>query len=118
MVWRARNYLDLCFIHLHGKFNFSDQRCSDGVNQVLSSIIAAWSDVSSALSGSIPVTSSGISMISLQSAAGALRGLNIGYIWMFTNCLTSAAYVSTIAQSLSITALNIVIYRFFPCARG
>jgi hypothetical protein len=32
-------------------------------------------------------------MTSLKSAAGALRGLNIGYIWMFTNCLTSAAYV-------------------------
>jgi len=70
---------------------------------VISSIIAAWSDVSSALSGSIPATSSSISMISLQSAAGALRGLNIGYIWMFTNCLTSAAYVLSMRKRIKLT---------------
>jgi hypothetical protein len=64
------------------------------VSQVISSIIAAWSDVSSAFSASFPATSSGVSTLALKSAADALKGLNAGYFWMFLNCLTSAAYVS------------------------
>jgi len=73
---------------------------------VISSVVAAWSDVSSALSGSIPAASSGISMISLQSAAATLRGLNIGYIWMFTNCLTSAAYVLSMRKRIKLTGFS------------
>jgi len=72
----------------------------------VSSVIAAWSDVSSALSGSIPATSLGISMISLQSAAATLRGLNIGYIWMFANCLTSAAYVLSMRKRIKLTGFS------------
>ena len=64
------------------------------MSQVVSSIIAAWSDVSSAFSASFPATSPGVSTQALKSAADALKGLNAGYFWMFLNCLTSAAYVS------------------------
>ncbi len=64
------------------------------MTQVISSIIAAWSDVSSAFSASFPATSSGVGTLALKSAADALKGLNAGYFWMFLNCLTSAAYVS------------------------
>lgn len=61
---------------------------------MISSIIAAWSDVSSGFSGSLPAVSTGVSLNALQTIAGAVRGLNVGYFWMLTNCLTSAAYVS------------------------
>jgi GDP-mannose transporter len=37
--------------------------------------------------------SNGISAGSLQVVTGAVQNLNIGYFWMFVNCLTSAAYV-------------------------
>jgi GDP-mannose transporter len=60
--------------------------------KVISSIIAAWSDVASGLSGSLPAVST-VSLNELQNLAGAVRGLNVGYFWMFVNCLTSAAYV-------------------------
>lgn len=56
-------------------------------------MIAAWSDVSPALQNSIPASSSGFSLDSLQAMTGAVRHLNIGYFWMLLNCLVSAAYV-------------------------
>jgi len=52
--------------------------------QVVSSIIAAWSDVSR----SSPSGPGG-----LNSVTSVVATLNVGYIWMFANCLTSAAYV-------------------------
>jgi len=61
---------------------------------VISSVIAAWADVSSVLSGSLPAVSTGVSLNSLQNLAGAVLGLNIGYLWMLLNCVASAAYVS------------------------
>jgi hypothetical protein len=61
---------------------------------VISSVIAAWSDVSSSVAGSLPGTSTGVSLSALQTLAGTVRGLNVGYFWMLVNCLTSAAYVS------------------------
>jgi GDP-mannose transporter len=63
---------------------------------VLSSVIAAWTDVYSVLAGSLPAVGTGVSLYSLQTMAGAVRGLNIGYFWMLLNCLTSAAYVSAV----------------------
>ncbi len=66
----------------------TDLRC-----QVVSSIIAAWSDVAATLSDSTP-SSLGVSLDSLRSMTGAVQQLNIGYFWMLVNCLTSAAYVS------------------------
>jgi hypothetical protein len=63
------------------------------VEKVISSVIAAWADVASGLSGSLPAVSTGVSLNDLQNLAGAVRGLNVGYFWMLVNCLTSAAYV-------------------------
>ena len=81
------------FIFMVGRF-YIFQKSNWPVSQVISSIIAAWSDVSSAFSASLPATSPGVSTLALKSAADALKGLNAGYFWMFMNCLTSAAYVS------------------------
>lgn len=52
--------------------------------QVVSSIIAAWSDVSH---------SSRSGPGGLDSVTSVVATLNVGYFWMFANCLTSAAYV-------------------------
>ena len=63
---------------------------------MLSSVIAAWTDVSSVLVGSLPAVGTDVSLNSLQIMAGAVRGLKIGYLWMLLNCLTSAAYVGAV----------------------
>jgi GDP-mannose transporter len=65
------------------------------VLMVLSSVIAAWSDISSTIN-SLTGAWNGTAPAALlsnelpKSLAGAL---NIGYCWMFSNCLASAAYV-------------------------
>ncbi|EAU90125.2 nucleotide-sugar transporter [Coprinopsis cinerea okayama7 len=73
---------------------------------VISSIIAAWSDVQSALASSIPGASSGVSVGAMQSLFGALRGLNVGYFWMLVNCLTSAAYVLSMRKRIKSTGFS------------
>ncbi|KAF8159758.1 GDP-mannose transporter [Crassisporium funariophilum] len=73
---------------------------------VISSVIAAWSDVSSVLSGSVPAVSTGVSLNSLQTFAGAVRGLNVGYFWMLLNCLTSAAYVLSMRKRIKSTGFS------------
>ena len=76
---------------------------------MLSSVIAAWTDVSSALAGSLPAVGIGVSLNSLQAMAGAVGGLNIGYLWMLLNCLTSAAYVSAVYISADRANINILL---------
>ncbi|KAF8801271.1 GDP-mannose transporter [Phlegmacium glaucopus] len=73
---------------------------------VISSVIAAWTDVSSVLSGSLPAVSTGVSLNSLQSLAGAVLGLNIGYLWMLLNCVTSAAYVLSMRKKIKVTGFS------------
>jgi len=83
---------------------------------VVSSVIAAWSDVSSVLSDSLPAVSTGVSVNTLQSIAGAVRGLNVGYFWMLVNCLTSAAYVRDLSIVETREVGSKTYCRFFPCA--
>lgn len=71
---------------------------------VLSSVIAAWADVSIAFT-SLPAID-GAANISLQTVAGSLRGLGVGYIWMFCNCLASAAYVLTMRKRIKTTGFS------------
>lgn len=59
-----------------------------------SSIIAAWSDISTTLAR----LSTGAAVLDPTSGAeiplkGMVGGFNVGYMWMFVNCLASAAYV-------------------------
>ncbi|BFZ57158.1 GDP-mannose transporter into the lumen of the Golgi [Savitreella phatthalungensis] len=56
---------------------------------VVSSVVAAWSDVSSALSSDL--------------VTGTAANLNSGYIWMFINCLASAAYVLGMRKRIKLT---------------
>lgn len=61
---------------------------------VLSSIIAAWADISTALS------SYGDSS---AETAQALSTLNAGYIWVLVNCLSSASYVLGMRKRIKLT---------------
>ncbi len=85
MVRWSRHCADTGLVYLHGMYYQCGWDLLTHLEslQVVSSVIAAWSDVSHA-------TSTG----GLSSVTSAVATLNIGYIWMFGNCLTSAAYVS------------------------
>jgi len=73
---------------------------------VLSSIIAAWADVSSAFGDALPATSTGVSLGSLRAVTGIVHNLNIGYFWMLVNCMTSAAYVLAMRKRIKVTGFS------------
>lgn len=56
---------------------------------VLSSVVAAWSDISIARQAAVAAADA------LEGAGevSALAGLNMGYVWMFLNCLSNAGFV-------------------------
>lgn len=62
-------------------------------HQVLSSILAAWLDVNSAVEKASGASSTVVA-VSMDLMTDTLRRLNVGYFWMLLNCLTSAAYAS------------------------
>ncbi|KAF6752958.1 GDP-mannose transporter [Ephemerocybe angulata] len=73
------------------------------VFMVVSSVIAAWSDIQGGLSGSATSYSTAVPYNRLQSIIGVLSRLNAGYFWMLVNCLTSAAYVLTMRKRIKST---------------
>jgi hypothetical protein len=58
--------------------------------QVLSSVVAAWTDVSSAGKAGSPVHTADDAAMNYVNM---FRNLNVGYFWMLMNCITSASYV-------------------------
>ncbi|KAG7093873.1 GDP-mannose transporter into the lumen of the Golgi [Marasmius oreades] len=76
------------------------------VLMVLSSVIAAWSDVTNALAETTPMMGSHRTLNSLQDITDVMYKLNIGYFWMFVNCLTSAAYVLTMRKRIKVTGFS------------
>ena len=60
-----------------------------------SSVIAAWSDISTTLTR----MSAGVAVVDPTSGAdvplpaGMMGGFNMGYAWMLINCIASACYV-------------------------
>jgi hypothetical protein len=75
-------------------------------NQVLSSVIAAWSDISSALSAFALVNSADPVLKASANSEAAIElvktvgSLNAGYFWMLFNCLMNAAYVLTMRKRI------------------
>lgn len=61
---------------------------------VLSSVVAAWADIKHALDSHGSAS---------PAASVELSTLNAGYIWMFANCLSSAAYVLGMRKRIKIT---------------
>jgi len=76
------------------------------VFMVISSMIAAWSDISSVVLDSVPAASDGLNLNSLHGMTGVVSALNIGYIWMLLNCMTSAAYVLSMRKRIKATGFS------------
>lgn len=60
---------------------------------VLSSVVAAWSDISIAQTAAAK----------LGETAGAYSGINIGYFWMFMNCVSNAGFVLFLRKRIKLT---------------
>lgn len=63
---------------------------------VFSSIVAAWADISHALSSHSGDSTTG-------EAADKVATLNAGYVWMLINCFCSAAYVLGMRKRIKLT---------------
>ncbi|CDO77653.1 hypothetical protein BN946_scf184969.g4 [Trametes cinnabarina] len=71
---------------------------------VVSSIIAAWADISDALVVGDPAVTEATSVFA--NVSGAITKMNVGYLWMFLNCATSAAYVLTMRKRIKVTGFS------------
>ncbi|KAI0349402.1 UDP-galactose transporter [Trametes cingulata] len=71
---------------------------------VISSIIAAWADISDALAIGDPAVAE--AMNGLSTVSGVVSKMNVGYFWMFLNCATSAAYVLTMRKRIKLTGFS------------
>ncbi|KZT09871.1 UDP-galactose transporter [Laetiporus sulphureus 93-53] len=71
---------------------------------VLSSVIAAWADISEALTAGDPAVVEGLGM--LGTMKGVVTSLNVGYFWMFVNCVTSATYVLSMRKRIKSTGFS------------
>jgi GDP-mannose transporter len=74
---------------------------------VLSSILAAFTDVNNAIGSAenIPPASAAMG-IGLDMMSNMVSRLNAGYIWMFVNCLMSAAYVLLMRKRIKVTGFS------------
>jgi UDP-galactose transporter len=61
---------------------------------VLSSIIAAWADITHALASHGSAT---------DEATAKISTLNAGYVWMLINCLCTASYVLGMRKRIKLT---------------
>ncbi|KIY70808.1 GDP-mannose transporter [Cylindrobasidium torrendii FP15055 ss-10] len=86
------------------------------VFMVVSSVIAAWSDIS-AVTSTASVTY-GMNLQGLSAMSNAVYKLNIGYLWMLINCLTSAAYVLTMRKRIKVTGFTDWDSMFYSNALG
>lgn len=71
---------------------------------MLSSVIAAWADISEALTAGDPAVVEGLGALAMMK--GVVTNMNVGYFWMFVNCLTSATYVSISHHALVLARHN------------
>ncbi|RSH85933.1 GDP-mannose transporter into the lumen of the Golgi [Apiotrichum porosum] len=67
-----------------------------------SSVISAWSDISAVWTGTMDQTTGR----EIAVAAHTLAGINVGYFWMFLNCLCSAAYVLFMRKRIKVTGFK------------
>lgn len=71
---------------------------------VLSSVIAAWADISEALTAGDPAVVEGLGALAMMK--GVVTNMNVGYFWMFVNCLTSATYVLSMRKRIKVTGFS------------
>lgn len=84
------SFILMVSIRLAFRFNYNVLTLR--ILQVVSSVVAAWADINNALTASDPAATGALS--GLSNVTGIVSQLNVGYFWMFTNCATSAAYVT------------------------
>lgn len=112
LVWRTCNRPDAGLLLLHGPSSHLFKRLP-ALNlytglQVLSSIIAAWADISDTLTAGDPAAAeaAALSTSNLSAVQGVVGSLNVGYLWMLLNCATSAAYVLTMRKRIKATGFS------------
>ena len=103
-IWRSylvrgpSNWAHLLILYHYGKKRIlllpGHSFISIILQQVISSIIAAWSDISHALDDTWTPQDPAAAIGGLHAVQSAIAHVNVGYFWMFLNCITSAAFVS------------------------
>ncbi|KAF8705414.1 UDP-galactose transporter, partial [Rhizoctonia solani] len=89
LVWRPSNSADLGFFW------------------VLSSVVAAWSDITTAFQNSFPeYAASPIFQVDPSKAHKNLANTGAGYLWMGFNCITTATYVLTMRKRIKSTGFK------------
>lgn len=75
---------------------------------VLSSVIAATADISNTNSNSNGSVTGGTTGLpsDVAQVPVLVKNLNVGYIWMMINCLTSAAYVLAMRKRIKVTGFS------------
>lgn len=68
-----------------------------------SSVIAAWADISSAISNLGVDSNTGAE---IANTAHKIGGVSVGYFWMALNCLCSAAYVLFMRKRIKVTGFK------------
>jgi hypothetical protein len=93
MVRRQSYRIDPCVLRLYGRAFSSFDIAEAESFQVVSSVIAAWADIASAMGDAVAAEGSGLATSGLTTVSGVVQSMNVGYFWMLANCMTSAAYV-------------------------
>jgi len=73
---------------------------------VLSSVIAAWSDIATGIQGIQSSWSDTFSAVAASASVTAALTKHIGYFWMMVNCLTTAAYVLSMRKRIKVTGFK------------
>lgn len=76
---------------------------------VLSSVVAAWSDITTAFQNSFPEYAGvhpALGAVDPSKAHKALANAGAGYVWMGLNCITTATYVLTMRKRIKSTGFK------------
>ncbi|KAB5594981.1 GDP-mannose transporter 2 [Ceratobasidium theobromae] len=76
--------------------------------QVLSSVVAAWSDITTAFQSSFPEYAGAhpVFQVDPSQAHKSLAKAGAGYVWMGFNCLSTATYVLTMRKRIKSTGFK------------
>lgn len=122
MVRRPRNGIDIGLVCTNGPFPFNNAIARLWPNlKVISSIIAAWSDITHTFYtyGSSQPSDSTVFSSTTVSAATVVGQLNAGYVWMLMNCLVTAGYVRDTACPDAVFIIHICYpHRSWLCANA
>jgi len=73
---------------------------------VLSSVIAAWSDISTGLESIHSSWPDTLGAVGTPATVTAVLTKHVGYVWMMVNCLTTAGYVLSMRKRIKVTGFK------------